>query len=88
MQNFGGKQGVIMIGDVQMAIGISLKIMYKQEINQESQWMFLCKNGTDTNIYNNKSDNEDNDDDDDDEKRNTQKRSVHTYFLPTCSEAD
>ena len=47
--------------------------------------MFLCKNGTDTNIYNNKSDNEDNDDD---EKRNTQKRSVHTYFLPTCSEAD
>ena len=50
--------------------------------------MFLCKNGTDTNIYNNKSDDEDNDDDDDDEKRNTQKRSVHTYFLPTCSEAD
>ena len=52
--------------------------------------MFLCKNGTDTNIYN-KSDDEyydDDDDDDDDEKRNTQKRSVHTYFLPTCSEAD
>ena len=36
MQSFGGKQGVIMIGDVQMAIGISLKFMYKQEINQES----------------------------------------------------
>lgn len=48
--------------------------------------MFLCKNGTDTNIYNNKSDDEDKDDDD--EKRNTQKRSVHTYFLPMCSEAD
>ena len=48
--------------------------------------MFLCKNGTDTNIYNNKSDDEDNDDDD--EKTNTQKKSVHTYFLPTCSEAD
>ena len=50
-----------------MAIGISLKIMYKQQINQESQWMFLCKNGTDTNIYNNKSDDEDNDDDDNDD---------------------
>ena len=49
--------------------------------------MFFCKNGTDTNIYNNKSDGEDNDDGDDD-KKNTQKRSVHTYFLPTCSEAD
>lgn len=71
-----------------MAIGISLKIMYKKAINQESQGMALCKNGTDTNIYNNKSDDEDNDDDDDDEKRNTQKKSVHTYFLPTCSEAD
>ena len=86
MQSFGGKQGVIMIGDVQMAIGISLKIMYKKSINQESQGMFLRKNGTDTNIYNNKSDDKDNDDDD--EKRNTQKRPVHTYFLPTCSEAD
>ena len=51
--------------------------------------MVLCKNGTDTDIYNNNSDDEDNDDDDDDhDKKDTQKRSVHTYFLPTCSEAD
>lgn len=72
-----------------MAIGISLKIMYKKAINQESQWMVLCKNGTDTHIYNNNSDDENNDDDDnDDDKKNTQKKSVHTYFLPTCSEAD
>lgn len=68
-----------------MAIGISLKIMYKKEIYQESQRMALCKNGTDTNIYNN---NSDDDDDNDDDKKNTQKKSTHTYFLPTCSEAD
>ena len=80
MQSFGGKQGVIMIGHVQMAIGISLKIMYKQEINQESQWMFLCKNGTDTNIYNNKSDDEDNDDDDE-KKEHT--KEVCSYILPS-----
>ena len=80
MQSFGGKQGVIMIGHVQMAIGISLKIMYKQEINQESQWMFLCKNGTDTNIYNNKSDDEDNDDDDE-KKEHT--KEVCPYILPS-----
>ena len=71
-----------------MAIGISLKIMYKKAINQESQWIALCKNDTDTDIYNNNSDDEDDDDDDDDDKKNTQKKSVHTYFLPTCSEAD
>lgn len=62
-----------------MAIGISLKIMYKKEINQESQWMFLCKNGTDTGIYNNKSDDEDNDDDDDDEHT----KEVCPYILPS-----
>ena len=48
--------------------------------------MALCKNGTDTNIYNNKSDDEDNDDDD--EKKEHTKEVCHTYFLPTCSEAD
>ena len=47
--------------------------------------MALCKNGTDTDIYNN---NSDDDDDNDDDKKNTQKKSTHTYFLPTCSEAD
>lgn len=51
--------------------------------------MALCKNGTDTDIYNDNGDDEDNNDHDDDKKNtHTQKRSVHTYFLPMCSEAD
>ena len=42
--------------------------------------MFLCKNGTDTNIYNNKSDDEDNDDDDE-KKKHT--KEVCSYILPS-----
>lgn len=42
--------------------------------------MFLCKNGTDTNIYNNKSDDEDNDDDDE-KKEHT--KEVCPYILPS-----
>ena len=42
--------------------------------------MFLCKNGTDTNIYNNKSDDEDNDDDDE-KKEHT--KEVCSYILPS-----
>ena len=44
--------------------------------------MALCKNGTDTDIYNDNGDDEDNNDHDDDKKTHTDKRglSIHTSF--------
>ena len=45
--------------------------------------MALCKNGTDTDIYNDNGDDEDNNDHDDDKKKHTHTKEVCPYILPS-----